>query len=85
MNQNIEALKRFHDLSDQEQVKRVGGQIEALLRTEEMTEATAAMVVGSILGWFINTLPDHPRLQFERAIEAHFEVAASARQDPTSR
>lgn len=70
----------FHRRANEDDVRALGTRLETTMRdyriASNMNNATAAMAVASLVGWFYQTLPAPERGRFEQLLEAHMEVAA---------
>lgn len=71
-----EVAKRIFEAADMDTITRIAPQMEDLMRSEDMELATAAMLVSSLVGWFVGTIDAEYRVQFEQCIEVQFEIAS---------
>lgn len=71
-----DVAKRIYDAADMDQVARLAPQLQEVMLSEEVGYATAAMMVSTLVGWFVSTLNPDYRQQFEQCIEVNFEIAA---------
>ncbi len=58
------------------QVERIQVAIQAILMSEQVTEATGATIVSTLVGWYVAMLPPELRALFEQCIEVNLEIAA---------
>lgn len=75
MTSNREVAKHISGMANLDILARIAPGLEAVMTSEFMDKATAAMAVASLVGWFYVTLDPKWRFAFEQLIEVQFEFA----------
>ncbi len=71
-----EVARQIYAHADMAQVERIQVAIQAILMSEQFTEATGATIVSMLVGWYVASLSPELRAQFEQCIEVNLEIVA---------